>query len=153
MVSCSQSHEEGFAGVKALKGKGLCHDGRSACRGRAVAFSSSPLAGDVPRVPGAHLCSPLTAWGWWQGGCGYSCHNRSSVTVFWFSASFTRVQVRHREGGVMPEIIHQVASTARNRCEASALLNDCIFFVPCLISCLVQLFPGSGLQACEKFAK
>lgn len=51
----------------------------------------------------------------------------------------------------MPEMMHWLPSPARNRCEASVLLNDYVFFVPPLISCLVQLF--SGLKACETFAK
>lgn len=51
----------------------------------------------------------------------------------------------------MPEMMHRLPSPARNRCEASVLLNDYVFFVPPLISCLVQLFPG--LKACETFAK
>lgn len=64
MVSCTQSHEEEFVGVKALKGKGLCRDGHSACRGRPVALSSSPLAGDVLWVPVPISAPPLLLSAW-----------------------------------------------------------------------------------------
>lgn len=59
--------------------------------------------------------------------------------------------MKHQGGDDLPEMMHRLPSPARNRCEASVLLNDYVFFVSPLISCLVQLFPG--LKACETFAK